>query len=142
MFILYHFGAKNCHCRWLHIYKVIGKSIADHDRDRRSWDFQNMIVSDCRSLIGKIIVSDCRSWKKVSCLTLCIHNFWLSSPLWLLLKWMVLVFEKWCRIVVPTQHSAIGKAVVVLAGGGLLVMLSSMLWWYVHDCRRMLGIKL
>ena len=49
---------------------VIGQMIADHDRDRRSWDFQNMIVSDRRSWFGKMIVSDRRSWKKVSCLTL------------------------------------------------------------------------
>ena len=44
--------------------------IADHDRDRLSRDFQNMIVSDCRSWFGKMIVSDCRSRKKVSSLTL------------------------------------------------------------------------
>ena len=44
--------------------------IADHDRDRQSRDFQNMIVSDCRSWFGKMIVSDRRSQKKVSCLTL------------------------------------------------------------------------
>ena len=44
--------------------------IADHDRDRRSRDFQNMIVSDRRSWFGKVIVSDRRSRKKVSCLTL------------------------------------------------------------------------
>ena len=70
IFILKYLGAKNCHFRWLHIFKVIGKSIADHDRDRRSWDFQNMIVSDCRSQFGKMIVSDRRSQKKVSSLTL------------------------------------------------------------------------
>ena len=44
--------------------------IADHDRDRQSRDFQNMIVSDRRSWFGKMIVSDRRSQKKVSCLTL------------------------------------------------------------------------
>ena len=44
--------------------------IADHDCDRQSRDFQNMIVSDCRSWFGKMIVSDRRSRKKVSCLTL------------------------------------------------------------------------
>ena len=44
--------------------------IADHDRDRRSRDFQNMIVSDRRSWFGKMIVSDRRSQKKVSSLTL------------------------------------------------------------------------
>ena len=44
--------------------------IADHDRDRQSRDFQNMIVSDRRSWFGKMIVSDRRSRKKVSCLTL------------------------------------------------------------------------
>ena len=44
--------------------------IADHDRDRQSQDFQNMIVSDRRSWFDKMIVSDCRSRKKVSCLTL------------------------------------------------------------------------
>ena len=52
------------------MFKVIGKSIADHDRDCRSWDFQNMIVSDHRSQFGKMIVSDHRSQKKVSSLTL------------------------------------------------------------------------
>ena len=36
IFILKSLGAKNCHFRWLHIFKVIGKSIADHDRDCRS----------------------------------------------------------------------------------------------------------
>ena len=46
--------------------------IADHDRDRQSRDFQNMIVSDRRSWFGKMIVSDRRSQKKVSCLTLSI----------------------------------------------------------------------
>ena len=70
IFILKYLGAKNCHFRWLHIFKVIGKSIADHDRDRRSWDFQNMIVSDRRSQFGKMIVSDRRSQKKVLSLTL------------------------------------------------------------------------
>ena len=44
--------------------------IADHDRDRQSRDFQNMIVSDRRSWFGKMIVNDRRSRKKVSCLTL------------------------------------------------------------------------
>ena len=38
--------------------RMIGEMIADHDRDRQSRDFQNMIVSDRRSR------------KKVSCLTL------------------------------------------------------------------------
>ena len=33
-------------------------------------DFQTMIVSDCRSWFGKMIVSDQRSRKKVSPLTL------------------------------------------------------------------------
>ena len=33
-------------------------------------DFQTMIVSDCRSWFGKMIVSDRRSQKKVSSLTL------------------------------------------------------------------------
>ena len=33
IFILKSLGAKNCHFRWLHIFKVIGKSIADHDRE-------------------------------------------------------------------------------------------------------------
>ena len=49
---------------------MIGEMIADHDRDRQSRDFQNMIVSDRRSWFGKMIVSDRRSRKKVSCLTL------------------------------------------------------------------------
>jgi hypothetical protein len=31
IFILKYLGAKNCHFRWLHIFKVIGKSIADHE---------------------------------------------------------------------------------------------------------------
>ena len=38
--------------------------IADHDRDRQSRDFQNMIMSDCRSRFWKMIVSDRRSQKK------------------------------------------------------------------------------
>ena len=49
--------------------------IADHDRDRQSRDFQNMIVSDRRSWFGKMIVSDRRSRKKVSCLTLPLSRF-------------------------------------------------------------------
>ena len=49
---------------------MIGEMIVDHDRDRQSRDFQNMIVSDRRSWFGKMIVSDRRSRKKVSCLTL------------------------------------------------------------------------
>ena len=49
---------------------MIREMIADHDRDRQSRDFQNMIVSDRRSWFGKMIVSDRRSQKKVSCLTL------------------------------------------------------------------------
>ena len=49
---------------------VIGTMIADHDCDRQSRDFQNMIVSDRRSWFGKMIVSDRRSLKKVSSLTL------------------------------------------------------------------------
>ena len=49
---------------------MIGEMIADHDRDRQSRDFQNMIVSDRRSWFGKMIVCDRRSRKKVSCLTL------------------------------------------------------------------------
>ena len=44
--------------------------IANHDCDRQSRDFQNMIVSDRRSWFGKMIVSDRRSRKKVSSLTL------------------------------------------------------------------------
>ena len=44
--------------------------IADHDRDRQSRDFQNMIVSDRRSQFGKMIVSDRRSQKKELSLTL------------------------------------------------------------------------
>ena len=53
---------------------VIGEMIADHDRDRQSRDFQNMIVGDHRSWFGKMIVSDRRSWKKVSFLTLHEHG--------------------------------------------------------------------
>ena len=49
--------------------------IADHDRDRQSRDFQNMIMSDHRSWFGKMIVSDCRSRKKVLCLTLDIGKY-------------------------------------------------------------------
>ena len=49
---------------------MIGEMIADHDRDRQSRDFQNMIVSDRRSRFWKMIVSDRRSRKKVSSLTL------------------------------------------------------------------------
>ena len=43
---------------------MIGEMIADHDRDRQSQDFQNMIVSDHRSRFWKMIVSDRRSRKK------------------------------------------------------------------------------
>ena len=49
---------------------MIGEMIADHDRDRQSQDFQNIIVSDRRSQFSKMIVSDRRSRKKVSSLTL------------------------------------------------------------------------
>ena len=52
--------------------------IADHDRDRQSRDFQNMIVSDRRSWFGKMIVSDRRSRKKVSSLTLVLCNMQLA----------------------------------------------------------------
>ena len=53
---------------------MIGEMIANHDCDRQSRDFQNMIVSDRRSPFGKMIVSDHRSQKKVSFLTLGIGN--------------------------------------------------------------------
>ena len=49
---------------------MIGEMITNHDRDCRSQDFQNMIVSDHRSQFSKLIVSDCRSQKKGSSLTL------------------------------------------------------------------------
>ena len=52
---------------------VIGEMIADHDRDRLSWDFQIVIVSDRRSWFCKMIVSDRRSQKKWSSPTL---HFW------------------------------------------------------------------
>ena len=58
--------------------------IVDHDHNRRSRDFQNMIVSDRRSWFGKMIVSDRRSRKKVLCLTLptdvCAYWCTLDSP--------------------------------------------------------------
>ena len=54
---------------------VIGEMIADHDRDRLSWDFQIVIVSDRRSWFRKMIVSDHRSRKKWSGLTLLISNY-------------------------------------------------------------------
>ena len=50
--------------------RMIGEMIADHDRDRQSWDFQNMIVSDRRSQFSKMIESDRRSRKKWSSPTL------------------------------------------------------------------------
>ena len=53
--------------------------IADHDRDRQSRDFQNMIVSDRRSQFGKMIVSDRRSQKKVSSLTLAAASIFSTS---------------------------------------------------------------
>ena len=56
---------------------MIGKMIADHDCDRQSWDFQNMIVSDHKLQFSKMIVSDRRSWKKWSSLTMvhvCSHT--------------------------------------------------------------------
>ena len=44
--------------------EMIGQMIADHDRDRRSQDFEKVIMSDCGSKFGKMIVSDCGSQKK------------------------------------------------------------------------------
>ena len=97
IFILKYLGAKNCHFRWLHIFKVIGKCIADHDRDRQSWDFQNMIVSDSRSWFWKMIVSDRRSWKKWSTPTLGQEGQWILylyvlSALYVLLESKVSVY--------------------------------------------------
>ena len=43
--------------------EMIGPTIANHDRDRRSQDFEKVIVSDRRSQFGKSIVSDHRSQK-------------------------------------------------------------------------------
>ena len=43
---------------------MIGEMIADHDRDRRSQDFEKVIMSDCGSQFGKMIVSDRGSQKK------------------------------------------------------------------------------
>ena len=42
---------------------MIGKMIADHDRDLIVQDFEKVIVSDHRSQFGKSIVSDRRSQK-------------------------------------------------------------------------------
>ena len=42
---------------------MIGKMIADHDRDLIVQDFEKVIVSELRSQFGKSIVSDRRSRK-------------------------------------------------------------------------------
>ena len=62
--------------------------------DRRSWswvivdtfssDFQTMIVSDCRSWFGKMIVSDHRSRKKVSSPTRPLHYLSTYLLFWIL----------------------------------------------------------
>ena len=44
--------------------EMIRQMIADHDRDRRSQDFEKVIMSDCGSQFGKMIVSDRGSQKK------------------------------------------------------------------------------
>ena len=44
--------------------EMIGPTIANHDRDRRSQDFEKVIVSDCGSQFGKMIISDRGSQKK------------------------------------------------------------------------------
>ena len=46
--------------------EMIGQMIADHDCDRRSQDFEKVIMSDCGSQFGKMIVSDRGSQKKWS----------------------------------------------------------------------------
>ena len=57
--------------------EMIGQMIADHDRDRRSQDFEKVIMSDCGSQFGKMIVSDRGSQKKWSNLSLPALN-WFS----------------------------------------------------------------
>ena len=42
---------------------MIGKMIANHDRDMIVQDFTEVIVSDRRSQYGKMIISDLRSQK-------------------------------------------------------------------------------
>ena len=64
--------------------EMIGQMIADHDRDRRSQDFEKVIMSDCGSQFGKMIVSDRGSQKKWSNPSLIelgwigfdLHGFW------------------------------------------------------------------
>ena len=46
--------------------EMIGQMIAIHDRDCRSQDFEKVIMSDCGSQFGKMIVSDRGSQKKWS----------------------------------------------------------------------------
>ena len=77
---------------------MIGEMIADHDRDRQSQDFQNMIVSDRRSWFGKMIVSDRRSRKKVSCLTLGFGGGPLCILVLLLYILATDVWTTYCRI--------------------------------------------
>ena len=38
--------------------EMIGQMIGDHDCDRRLQDFEKVIMSDCGSQFGKMIVSD------------------------------------------------------------------------------------
>ena len=49
--------------------EMIGQMIADHDRDRRSQDFEKVIMSDCGSQFGKMIVSDRGSQKVIEPIT-------------------------------------------------------------------------
>ena len=64
------FHRKTALCTIRHKRGVIGKMIADHDRDLIVQDFEKVIVSDRRSQFGKSIVSDRRSRKMWSDLAL------------------------------------------------------------------------
>ena len=55
------FHRKTARCTIRHKRGMIGKMIADHDRDLIVQDFEKVIMSDRRSQFGKSIVSDRRS---------------------------------------------------------------------------------
>ena len=57
------FSQENALCIFRLQKGMIGKMIADHDRDLIVQDFEKVIVSDGRSQFGKSIVSDRRSQK-------------------------------------------------------------------------------
>ena len=60
---IWPFPQENALCIFRLQKGMIGKMIADHDRDLIVEDFDKVIVSDRRSHYGKSIVSDRRSRK-------------------------------------------------------------------------------